>query len=391
MNQFEFSVPCLFGLEGLAGDELRRLDIQNVRVENGRVLFSGDEIALAKANICLRTGERVLIVLADFKATTYEELFQGVYHCNLEDYIPKDGQFPVKGHCLNSQLMSVPDCQAIIKKAASRRLGEKYGMSWLPESGAKYQLQFSLMNDRVQLYLDTSGPGLHKRGYRAHGNDAPLRETLAAAMVQLTRYRGRDFIWDPFCGSGTIPIEAALIARNKAPGMFRRFSAEAFSWMDPSVWGDVRAEAKSREFQGDYRILGSDNDPKCISLAMSNARKAGVENVVKFTDGDATKMDLPAAEGVLICNPPYGQRMMEQKSAQQLYAALGRHLKYADGWKKYIITSEPEFEHFFGKRADKKRKLYNGMIKCDYYMYTGNDRKGPRKPGGPRPAGKPVK
>ena len=391
MNQFEFSVPCLFGLEGLAGDELRRLDIQNVRVENGRVLFSGDEIALAKANICLRTGERVLIVLADFKATTYEELFQGVYHCNLEDYIPKDGQFPVKGHCLNSQLMSVPDCQAIIKKAASRRLGEKYGMSWLPESGAKYQLQFSLMNDRVQLYLDTSGPGLHKRGYRAHGNDAPLRETLAAAMVQLTRYRGRDFIWDPFCGSGTIPIEAALIARNKAPGMFRRFSAEAFSWMDPSVWGDVRAEAKSREFQGDYRILGSDNDPKCISLAMSNARKAGVENVVKFTDGDATKMDLPAAEGVLICNPPYGQRMMEQKSAQQLYAALGRHLKYADGWKKYIITSEPEFEHFFGKRADKKRKLYNGMIKCDYYMYTGNDRKGPRKPGGSRPAGKPVK
>ena len=385
MNQMEFSVPCLFGLEGLAGDELRRLNIENVRVENGRVLFSGDEMALAKANICLRTGERVLIVLADFKATTYEELFQGVYHCELEQYIPKDGQFPVKGHCLNSQLMSVPDCQAIIKKAASRRLGEKYGMNWLPETGAKYQLQFSLMNDRVQLYLDTSGPGLHKRGYRAHGNDAPLRETLAAAMVQLTHYRGRDFIWDPFCGSGTIPIEAALIARNKAPGMYRRFAAEAFAWIEPGIWGDVRAEAKSREFQGNYRILGSDNDPKCVSLAMANARKAGVENVVKFMDGDATKMDLPASEGVLICNPPYGQRMMEQKSAQQLYAALGRHLKFADGWKKYIITSEPEFEHFFGKRADKKRKLYNGMIKCDYYMYLGNDRRGPKKPGGPKP------
>lgn len=375
MTNYEFSVPCLFGLEGITGDELRRLGLENVRVENGRVLFSGDGRALAKANVCLRTGERVLIVLADFPAKTFEQLFQGIYRCNLEDYIPKDGAFPVKGHCLNSTLMSVPDCQAIIKKAASRRLGEKYGLSWLPETGAKYQLQFSIMNDRVQLYLDTSGPGLHKRGYRANANDAPLRETLAAAMVMLTRYRGRDFVWDPFCGSGTIPIEAALIARNKAPGMYRRFSGEAFAWLPASVWGDVRAEAKDKEFQGNYRILGSDNDPKCVSLAMANARKAGVENVAKFQDGDATKMSLPSDSGILICNPPYGQRMLEQKSAQQLYAALGRHLKYADGWKKYIITSEPEFEHYFGKRCDKKRKLYNGMIQCNYYMYTGNSRK----------------
>ncbi len=376
MTNFEFSVPCLFGLEGIAGDELRRLNMENVRVENGRVLFSGDGRALAKANVCLRTGERVLIVLADFSAKTFEELFQGVYRSNLEDYIPKDGAFPVKGHCLNSTLMSVPDCQAIIKKAASKRLGEKYGVSWLPETGTKYQLQFSIMNDRVQLYLDTSGPGLHKRGYRANANEAPLRETLAAAMVMLTRYRGRDFIWDPFCGSGTIPIEAALIARNKAPGMYRRFSGEAFAWLPASVWGEVRAEAKDLEFQGNYRILGSDNDPRCVSLAMANARKAGVENVTKFQDGDATKMSLPSDTGVLICNPPYGQRMLEQKSAQQLYAALGRHLKYADGWKKYIITSEPEFEHYFGKRCDKKRKLYNGMIQCHYYMYTGDSRKG---------------
>lgn len=375
MTNYEFSVPCLFGLEGITGDELRRLSLENVRVENGRVLFSGDGRALAKANVCLRTGERVLIVLADFPAKTFEQLFQGIYRCNLEDYIPKDGAFPVKGHCLNSTLMSVPDCQAIIKKAASRRLGEKYGLSWLPETGAKYQLQFSIMNDRVQLYLDTSGPGLHKRGYRANANDAPLRETLAAAMVMLTRYRGRDFVWDPFCGSGTIPIEAALIARNKAPGMYRRFSGEAFAWLSASVWGDVRAEAKDKEFQGNYRILGSDNDPKCVSLAMANARKAGVENVAKFQDGDATKMSLPSDSGILICNPPYGQRMLEQKSAQQLYTALGRHLKYADGWKKYIITSEPEFEHYFGKRCDKKRKLYNGMIQCNYYMYTGNSRK----------------
>ena len=375
MDKMEFSVPCLFGLEGLAGDELRRLDMENVRVENGRVLFSGDGLALAKANVCLRTGERVLIVLADFKATTFEELFQGVYQANLEDYIPRDGVFPVKGHCLNSQLMSVPDCQAIVKKAASRRLGEKYGVNWLPETGAKYQLQFSIMNDRVQLYLDTTGPGLHKRGYRANGNDAPLRETLAAAMVMLTHYRGREFLWDPFCGSGTIPIEAALIAKNKAPGAFRRFSAEAFSWLDPKLWGQVRTEAKDKEFHGNYRILGSDNDPKCVSLSMANARKAGLGDLIEFKDGDATKMSLPTDEGIFIANPPYGQRMMEQKSAQRLYADLGRHLRYADGWKKYIITSEPEFEHYFGARADKKRKLYNGMIKCDYYMYLNNQRK----------------
>ena len=365
----------MFGLEGIAGDELRRLDIENVRVENGRVLFSGDEAALAKANLCLRTGERVLIVLEEFTAKTFEELFQGVYRAELEGFIPKNGAFPVKGHCLNSQLMSVPDCQAIVKKAASKRLGEKYGLSWLPEDGAKYQLQFSIMNDRVTLYLDTTGPGLHKRGYRAIGNDAPLRETLAAAMVLLTRYRGREFFWDPFCGSGTIPIEAALIAKNRAPGLRRRFAAEAFDWMAPELWQTARGEAMDKEFRGDYRILGSDNDPKCVSLAMANARKAGVADCVEFRDGDATKMSLPSDSGILVCNPPYGQRMMEQQSAQRLYAALGRHLKFADGWKKFIITSEPEFEHYYGRRADKKRKLYNGMIKCDYYMYTVQKRK----------------
>ena len=375
MSNFEFAVPTLFGLEGIAGDELRRLNLENVRVENGRVLFSGDETALARASINLRTGERLLIVVADFPAKTFEELFQGVYRANLEDYIPKNGQFPVKGHCLNSQLMSVPDCQAIIKKAASKRLGEKYGMSWLPEDGVKYQLQFAIMNDRCTLYLDTSGVGLHKRGYRAIGNDAPLRETLAAAMVMLTKYRGRDFIWDPFCGSGTIPIEAALIAKNRAPGLRRRFAAEQFDWMTAETWQNARGEAMDKEFKGKYHILGSDNDPKCVSLSMSNAKKAGVLDCIEFKDGDATKMDLPAQEGVIICNPPYGQRMGEQRDAQRLYAALGRHLKFADGWQKFIITSAPEFAHYFGRRATKKRKLYNGMIKRDYYMYTDQKRK----------------
>ena len=370
-----FVVPCLFGLEGIAGDELRRLGMENVRVEDRRVLFTGDTYALAKANVCLRTGERVMVELASFTAKTFEELFQGVYHTNLEDYIPKDGQFPVKGHCLNSQLMSVSDCQAIIKKAASRRLGEKYGVSWLPETGIKFQLHFTILNDKVTLSLDTSGPGLHKRGYRAVGNDAPLHETLAAGMIQLTRYRGREFFWDPFCGSGTIPIEAALIAKNRAPGLMRTFAAQEYPWVEPEVWTKAREEAKDKEFRGDYRIMGSDSDPTCVSLSFANARKAGVSDCVTFKDGDATKMSLPCDSGILVCNPPYGERMMEQKSAQGLYKALGRHLKFANDWQKFVITSDPEFEHWFGKKADKKRKFYNGKIKCDYYMFTNNSRK----------------
>ena len=379
MTELRFAVPCLFGLEGLAGDELRRLGMENIRVEDRLVCFTGDAAALAKANICLRTGERIMVVLAQFTAKSFEELFQGVYAANLEDFIPKDGQFPVKGHCLNSQLMSVSDCQAIIKKAASRRLGEKYGVSWLPETGVKFQLHFTILNDRVTLSLDTSGPGLHKRGYRAVGNDAPLHETLAAGMIQLTRFRGREFFWDPFCGSGTIPIEAALIAKNRAPGLNRRFAAQEYPWVPEAVWAQAREEARDREFSGKYRILGSDNDPGCVSLSFANAKKAGVSDCVTFRDGDATKLSLPTDEGILVCNPPYGERMLEQHSAQRLYGALGRHLKFADRWKKFIITSEPEFEHYFGCRADKKRKFYNGKIKCDYYMFTSETRKDKKK------------
>ncbi len=373
--ELKMVAPCLFGLEGIAGDELRRLGMENVRVEDRRVLFTGDEAALARANVCLRTGERIMVVLAQFEAKTFEELFQGVYHADLETYIPKDGQFPVKGHCLNSQLMSVSDCQAIIKKAASKRLGEKYGISWLPETGVKFQLHFTILNDKVTLSLDTSGQGLHKRGYRAVGNDAPLHETLAAGMIQLTRYRGREFLWDPFCGSGTIPIEAALIAKNRAPGLNREFAAKDYPWLPQNIWQQAKEEARDKEFNGKYQIMGSDNDPTCVSLSFANARKAGVSDCVDFRDGDATKMDLPAQSGILICNPPYGERMMEQHSAQRLYSALGRHLKFANEWKKFVITSEPEFEHWFGRRADKKRKFYNGKIKCDYYMFTDNSRR----------------
>lgn len=381
----QLMVPTLFGLEGLAGDELRRMQMENVRVEDRRVFFTGDETALARANICLRTGERVMVVLAQFPAKTFEELFQGVYQTNLEDYIPKDGQFPVKGHCLNSQLMSVSDSQAIIKKAASKRLGEKYGLNWLPETGIKFQLHFTILNDRVTLSLDTSGQGLHKRGYRAVGNDAPLHETLAAGMVLLTRYRGREYFWDPFCGSGTIPIEAALIAKNRAPGLNRTFAAMEYPWMPKAVWTQVKEEARDKEFHGDYRIVGSDNDPACVSLSFANARKAGVSDIVTFKDGDGTKLPLPTDSGIIVCNPPYGERMMEQASAQRLYAALGRHLKFANNWKQFIITSEPEFEHYFGRRCDKKRKFYNGKIQCNYYMFTDSARKAPPKKGGKRP------
>ena len=371
MNDFTFSVPCLFGLEGLVGDELRRLDMANVRVENGRVLFDGGVEALAAANLRLRMGERVLLRLGCFPARSFEELYQGVKALPLEDYIPKDGKFPVKGHCLNSQLHSVPDCQAIVNKAAADRLGGHYGLKRLPEIGALYQLQFAIMKDQCELFLDTSGAGLHKRGYRAVGNDAPLRETLAAAMVTLARYRGRDFFWDPFCGSGTIVIEAALAALNRAPGLNRSFSAQSWGFVPESAWEQARQAAKDAEFRGEYRILGSDKDPASLDIAISNAKKAGVGKLIRFEEADATKRDLPADRGVIVCNPPYGERMLEQRSAQRLYQALGKHLRYSDGWAKFIISSEPEFEHYFGRRADKKRKLYNGMIQCNLFQYTG--------------------
>ncbi len=375
MEPFTYSVPCLFGLEGLVGEELRRLKLDGVAVENGRVRFTGGWEAMAAANIRMRMGERVLLCLGSFPARSFEELFQGVRALPLEDFIPKTGKFPVKGHCLNSQLHSVPDCQAIVKKAAVERLGRHYGLSWLPETGELYQLQFSIMKDRVEIYLDTSGAGLHKRGYRAVGNDAPLRETLAAAMVELARFRGRDFFWDPFCGSGTIVIEAALTALNRAPGLNRSFSAQRWPVVPETVWEQTREAARAAEFRGEYRILGSDNDPDSLNIAISNAKKAGVGKLIRFEEADATRRDLPAEHGVIVCNPPYGERMMEQRSAQRLYQALGRHLKYADNWDKCIISSEPEFEHYFGRRADKKRKLYNGMIQCNLYQYFKGDRR----------------
>ena len=373
MSTYEFSVPCLFGLEGIAGDELRRLDIPNVRVENGRVLFSGEARDMAKANICLRTGERVLIVLADFPAKTFEELFQGVYHANLEDFIPKDGSFPVKGHCLNSQLMSVPDCQAIVKKAASRRLGEKYGVSWLPETGAKYQLQFSIMNDRVQLYLDTSGQGLHKRGYRAVGVEAPLRETLAAALIMLTPWHKDRIFVDPFCGSGTFPIEAAMMAANIAPGMNREFTAEQWENLIPKKEWYMAIEEANDNICMDIEtdIQGFDLDENVIKIARQNAVNAGVDKLIHFQARDVRQLSHAKKYGFVITNPPYGERLEEKEALPALYTALGQQFAKLDSWSAYVITSCTDIEKYFGRKADKNRKIYNGMLKTYFYSFLG--------------------
>ena len=258
------TVPCLFGLESLVADEMRRLDLKNVRAENGRVHCEGTLADIARLNINLRCGARVLMELGSFPARDFEALFQGVYALPWEDYIPRDGEFPVKGYSLNSQLHSVPACQSIVKKASAKRLGEKYGVETLPESGSRYQIQFSIIKDVATLYLDTSGEGLYKRGYRAKNMGAPLRETLAAALVTLSRYRGKDPFCDPFCGSGTIPIEAALIAKNRAPGLDRSFAAQKWKNMDSKLWLEAGDEAMDKEFHGHYDIWGGDIDPAAI-------------------------------------------------------------------------------------------------------------------------------
>ncbi len=369
MDKFTFCVPTLFGLEGIAAKELTRLNLENVTAENGRVMFSGTLSDMALANIWLRTGERVLLVVGSFRAKTFTELFDGVKSLPWERFIPKDGEFPVKGHSLNSALFSVPDCQSIIKKAVVERLKSKYHVSWFEETGAKYQIQFSLMRDVATLYIDTSGTGLHKRGYRAISGVAPLRETLAAAMVQISKYRGREFFCDPFCGSGTILIEAAMIAENRAPGLLRRFAAEKWSISKASDWQSHRETAKEKMFSRDFKLWGGDTDPEAIALAKSNARKAGVDKYITFEVSDARRFSPAENGGICVTNPPYGERLMELRDAERLYRDFGKAMNSLSDFNSYIITSHPEFEHFYGKKAVKKRKLYNGMIKCEMFMY----------------------
>ena len=370
MRELELLIPTLFGLEGLCADELRRLELPGVRAENGRVRCQAAPGDIPRVNLNLRTGERVLLVAGEYEARDFDALFEGCRALPWEDFIPRDGAFPVKGYSLNSQLHAVPACQAVLKKAVAARLGEKYGLATLPESGALYQLQFSILKDRVTLMLDTTGPGLHKRGYRAVGVAAPLRETLAAAMVLLSRYRGRDPFCDPFCGSGTIPIEAALIAKNRAPGLSRSFSAQRWRWLDSGLWLAAAGEAMDKEYHGTYDIWGGDIDPRAVAIARSNAEKAEVEDTVRFAVADAAAFRREEPYGRIVTNPPYGERILEKKEAEGLYRAFGAAVRaLPPGWRVSLLSSHTEFERTFGRPADRKRKLYNGMLKCDLFQY----------------------
>ena len=366
----QFAIPCLLGLESLVGDEVKKLGLADVRVENGRVLCRGEERDLARLNINLRCGARVLLVLASFRATDFETLFQGTRAVRWEDWIPREGEFPVVGYSINSTLHSVPACQSIVKKAVVDRLSAAYGIAQLPETGRRYQVRFSIMKDEVTVGLDTSGEGLYKRGYRAHGVAAPLKETLAAAMVKLSHYNGRDPFCDPFCGSGTIAIEAALAAKGRAPGIRRDFAAMQWAWLDKAVWQDAREQARAREFHGAYHIFASDIDPRAVAMARDNARRAGVDDCITFAVADAREFDRTTERGVIVTNPPYGERLMEKREAEALYAAFGAAYAKTEHWKLYLLSSHTEFERTFGRPADKKRKLYNGTLRCDLFQYT---------------------
>ena len=364
------TVPCLLGLESLVAEEMRRMGMEEVRAENGRVHCRGTMADIARLNIGLRCGARVLMELGSFPAPDFEALFQGTAALPWEDFIPRDGEFPVKGYSLNSTLHSVPACQAIVKKASAQRLGKAYGLETLPETGSRYQIQFSIVKDTATLYLDTSGDGLYKRGYRAKNMGAPLRETLAAALVLLSRYRGKDPFCDPFCGSGTIPIEAALIAKNRAPGLDRRFAAQRWKNMDSRLWMDAADEAQDKEFHGNYDIWGGDIDPAAVELAGHNAALAGVEDCIRFEVADAAAFHRDSEYGQLVTNPPYGERLLEKSEAEEVYRRFGAAVRtLPPKWRVLVLSSHTEFERCFGRTADKKRKLYNGMLKCDLFQY----------------------
>ncbi len=370
MSKYLLVAPCLFGVEGILADELRRLGAENVNAENGRVLFSGDDYMVARANINSRFAERILIVLGQFKATSFTELFDNVKVLPLEEFISKEDAFPVKGWSLNSQLHSIPDCQSIIKKAIVERLKTTYKTDWFNETGPVHQIQFSILKDNVTIMLDTSGHGLHKRGYRANSNAAPIKETLAAAMCDIARIYPDTKIYDPFCGSGTILIEAALMAKKQAPGLRQAFAAERFGFVDKNAWRDERNAAMERILPNiEFEAHGFDIDPEAVKLTLENAKKAGVEKYVKATVADVKDFKLPEGRTLVITNPPYGERLLDIRAAEGLYKTMGEVFVKEKGKKYYVISPHDEFEKFYGTLADKKRKLYNGMIKCNLNMY----------------------
>lgn len=369
--KLQLVATCLFGLERLLGEEIDALGCQRLETMDGRITFLGDERDIARANINLRLAEHVFIKLGEFPVYSFDDLFEGVRALPWEDYISPLDAFPVKGHALRSKLYSVPDCQSIVKRAVVSRLSEKYGVRWFEESsGVKYQIEFFIFKDRASLMIDTSGISLHKRGYRPAALAAPLRETLAAALV-LTSHPKRDvLIWDPFCGSGTIAIEAAMIQTNRAPGLLRSFAAEQFPVVPSEIWLEERERARAAIVNdAEIEVYASDINEAATDIVYENALRAGVVDHLNIFSADARKIKKPDRRGTIICNPPYGERLMTPSEARALYRDMGRCFEEFYPWQIYVLTSMDDFERQYGRRADKIKRLYNGMIPCNLYQF----------------------
>lgn len=374
MKTYEFIVPCHFGLEAVLKKEIYDLGYEIIQVEDGRITFAGDEEAICRANIFLRTAERVLIQVGRFRADTFEELFQGIKSLPWEEYIPADGKFWVKkASSIKSKLFSPSDIQSIAKKAMVERLKQHYHKEWFEEDGASYPVRIFLLKDEVMVTLDTSGDSLHKRGYRTMTGKAPLTETLAAALLLLTPWRPDRILVDPFCGSGTFPIEAAMIAAGIAPGMHREFTAQTWTnLIDRDLWHECIKEAEDmvqKDIEVD--IQGYDLDGEVVKAARENAKRAGVEHMIHFQQRPVAKLHHPKKYGFIVTNPPYGERLEEKADLPGLYAQIGEAYKNLDDWSMYVITSYEDTERYIGRKADKNRKIYNGMIKTYFYQFMG--------------------
>ena len=374
MKTFELVVPCHFGLEAVTKREIYDLGYEITRVEDGRVTFEGDEEAVCRANVFLRSAERVLLQVGRFHATTFDELFEGIKALPWEDYIPKDGRFWVtKASSIKSKLFSPSDIQSIAKKAMVERLKQSYHLDWFPEDGASYPVRIFLLKDEVMVTIDTSGESLHKRGYRLMTSKAPLTETLAAALIMLTPWKRDRILVDPFCGSGTFPIEAAMMAANIAPGMTRSFTAQKWTNLIPAeLWKETVQEAEEmidKNVQVD--IQGYDIDPEVVKAARENAKRAGVDHMIHFQQREVANLHHPKKYGFVITNPPYGERLEEKEDLPKLYEQIGTAFAGLDSWSLYMITSYEDTERYIGRKADKNRKIYNGMIKTYFYQFMG--------------------
>ena len=374
MRTFDLLVPCHFGLEAVLKREIYDLGYEITKVEDGRVTFEGDEEAICRANIFLRTAERVMIQVGRFKATTFEELFQGIKNLPWEEYIPEDGKFWVKkASSINSKLFSPSDIQSIAKKAMVERMKQNYHKEWFKEDGAAYPVRIFLLKDEVTVALDTSGDSLHKRGYRTMTSKAPLTETLAASLIMLTPWRKDRILVDPFCGSGTFPIEAAMIAANIAPGMNRDFTAEEWTnLIDRKLWYECVKEAEDMiDTTVKVDIQGYDIDGDVIKAARENAKRAGVEHMIHFQQRAVADLSHPKKYGFIITNPPYGERLGDKADLPELYTQIGQAYQRLDSWSMFLITSYTETEKYIGRKADKNRKIYNGMLKTYFYQFLG--------------------